>query len=50
MMQCKNSIVEMGVAGLDADVEARISLAASTGRLDLSDCGMLSFRVITVCI
>lgn len=28
------------VQGLDADVEARISLAASTGRLDLSDCGL----------
>lgn len=30
-------------AGLDVDVEARISLAVSTGRLDLSDCGMSSF-------
>jgi hypothetical protein len=31
------------MAGLDADLEARISLAVSTGRLDLSECGMFSF-------
>lgn len=30
-------------AHLDADLEARISLAVSTGRLDLSDSGMSSF-------
>lgn len=35
-----DSIVGFGMADFDVDVEARITLAASTGRLDLSDCSM----------
>ena len=42
-MQSTNLIVDSEIAGLDADLNVRISLAASTGRLDLSECGMLSF-------